>query len=325
MKKLLSLLLATLMLFSLAGCKEDAGDGQLTDKIFYVGVVQLAQHDALDAATQGFKDELEKEFSNIVVDVQNAQGDSSNCTVIANGFVNDGYDLIMANATPALLAASAATATIPVLGTSVTEYGDAFGIENFNGIVGGNVSGTSDLANLQQQADIILDLVDNVKSVGILYCRSEKNSVYQFNVVKEYLEGKGIKVVDGGFTGSEEVQQTTENLCLEVDAIYIPTDNVAANCGDTIDGVCRPLGIPVVTGEENTAIKCGIATQTIDYYELGVITAKMAGQILRGEKDIAEMPIQYYSDYYTETKKYNPTICKDLGIEVTDEYEAIEG
>lgn len=326
MKKLFKVVMALLMLLCFAGCSSD--DSQVNNdqssKVFHVGIVQIAQHDALDAATNGFIDELKKEFPDIDIDLQNASGDTAACSTIVNGFVNDGVDLIMANATPALQAAASATNSIPILGTSVTEYGIALGISDFNGVVGGNISGTSDLANLEQQAQIILDLIPNVKTVGILFCSSEDNSVYQVKVVKKYLEEKGIKVVENSFTESNDIALVTSELCSQVDAIYIPTDNAAASFGDTIDGVARNAGIPIVTGEENTAAKCGVATQSIDYYDLGVITGKMAVKILKGEANIAEMPVEYYSDYFEEIKKFNPVICEALNIEIPDNYEAIE-
>lgn len=323
MKKLLVLLLTTLLAFSLTGC---GGNGQeeTGDKGFTVGVLQFAQHPALDAATQGFIDELNKEFDNITFISENANGEVSNCATMANGFVAENVDLIMANATPALQAVTTATATIPVLGTSVTEYGIALGIDGFTGVCGGNVSGTSDLANIEQQAQMILDLVANVKTVGILYCGAEDNSKYQFEVAKKYLEGKGIKVEEGKFSESNDMAAFTQDLCSKVDAIYIPTDNAAASAAETIDGVARAAGIPIVTGEENTCVVCGIATQSIDYYELGVITGQMAGRILRGEEDIANMKVEYYSDHFEEAKKFNPELCDLFGITVPEGFEAIK-
>ena len=322
MKKLLKVLLVVLMVLTMAACsKNETSDEPLTDPIKHVGVVQLVQHDALDAATQGFKDELEKEFSNIIIDVKNASGDSANCSTIVNGFVSDGYDLILANATPALQAAVSATEDIPILGTAVTEYGVALGIENFGGTVGGNVSGTSDLAPLDGQAQMILDLIPDVKTVGIIFCSSEANSVYQVEVVTKYLEDKGITVVAEKFTDSNDISLVTQDLCDKVDAIYIPTDNQAASCSETINNITLEKKIPVICGEEGTCVACGVATLTIDYYELGVTTAKMARAILTGEKNIEEMPIQYFEN---PVKKYNPEIASALGIEIPSDYIAIE-
>ena len=322
MKKLLEVLLVVLMVLTLSACSNNqTSDEPLTDPIFKVGVVQLVQHDALDAATQGFKDELEKEFSNIVIDVKNASGDSANCSTIVNGFVSDGYDLIMANATPALQAAVAATEDIPILGTSVTEYGVALGLDNFDKVVGGNVSGTSDLAPLEDQAQMIIDLIPDAKSVGIIYCSSEANSVYQVKVVSEYLEGKGISVEAKSFVDSNDISQVVESLCSSVDALYLPTDNQVASCSETINNITLEKKIPVICGEEGTCVSSGVATLTINYYDLGVLTGRMAGQVLRGEANISEMPIQYFEN---PVKKYNADICSALGIEIPSDYIEIK-
>ena len=290
---------------------------------FRVGICQLVTHDALDAATQGFMDALTEELGadNVTFDVQNAAGDSNTCSTIANSFVADSVDLIMANATPALQAASAATADIPILGTSVTEYGVALGIDDFTGTVGGNVSGTSDLAPLDQQAQMLLELVPDAKTVGILYCSAEPNSVYQSDVVKQYLENAGLTVNVYTFADSNDVSTVTATACAECDALYIPTDNTAASCTEAINNVAEPAGIPIVTGEEGLCKGCGIATLSISYYDLGVTTGKMAAKILKGEANISEMPVEYTD----ATPKYNASICDQLGITPLDGYEAIEG
>ena len=201
---------------------------------FRVGICQLVTHDALDAATQGFMDALTEELGadNVTFDVQNAAGDSNTCSTIVNSFVADSVDLIMANATPALQAASAATADIPILGTSVTEYGVALGIDDFTGTVGGNVCGTSDLAPLDQQAAMILELFPDAKTVGLLYCSAEANSQYQVDTVKKYLEEKGVACTLYPFADSNDVAAVTQTACDASDVIYVPTDNtVAANTG----------------------------------------------------------------------------------------------
>lgn len=320
MKKLLQVLIALLTVFTLVGCSGNQ-DEPLTDPIKHVGVVQLIQHDALDAATKGFVDELNLEFSNIDIEVKNASGESANCTIIANGFVTEGRDLILAVATPALQAASAATEDIPVLGTAVTEYGVALGIDNFNGLVGNNVSGTSDLAPLDDQAQMILDLIPNVKKVGIIYCSSEANSDYQVKKVTEYLEKKGIEVDAKSFVDSNSIAQITEDLCLTCDALYIPTDNQAASCAETINNVALEKKVPIICGEEGSCKDCGVATLTIDYYELGKVTGQMAAKILKGEAKVEEMKIEYYPN---PIKKYNKEIATALGIEIPEDYIAIE-
>ena len=207
---------------------------------YTVGICQLVQHAALDAATQGFEDALTAAFGeNVTFDFQNAQGDSATCATIANGFVSSGVDLIMANATPALQAAQAATNTIPVLGTSVTEYGVALGLTDFDGTVGGNISGTSDLAPLDQQADMIVEWMPDAKKVGLLYCSAEANSQYQVDEVQKYLEEKGITATQYAFSDSNDLSSVCQKAADENDALYVPTDNtVAANTG-IVDGICR--------------------------------------------------------------------------------------
>ncbi len=317
-KKLMTLVLALALCLSLAACGGASG-GQ--KKTFNVGICQLVQHPALDAATKGFRDALEAAMpGQITFDEKNASGDQPTCATIVNGFVASNYDLILANATPALQAASSATQTIPVLGTAITEYGVALDLKNFNGTVGGNISGTSDLAPLDQQAAMFDELVPNAKKVGILYCSAEANSVYQAEVVKTALEAAGKTVTIYTFADSNDVATVTAQACGENDALYIPTDNTAATCAEAINNVAEPAGIPIVTGEENLCKGCGIATLSIDYYELGKTTGAMAAKILKGEAKIAEMPVEYYQN---PVKKYNAALCDALGITVPSGYEAI--
>ena len=302
---------------STAASASAAADGQK----FTVGICQLVQHAALDAATQGFEDALTAAFGdNVTFDFQNAQGDSATCATIANGFVSSGVDLIMANATPALQAAQAATNTIPVLGTSVTEYGVALGLDNFSGTVGGNVSGTSDLAPLDQQADMIVEWMPDAKKVGLLYCSAEANSQYQVDEVQKYLEAKGVTATQYAFSDSNDLSSVCQKAADENDTLYVPTDNtVAANTG-IVDGICRPAKKPVFAGEEGICSGCGVATLSISYYDLGYTTGEMAVKILNGESDISTMPIEYTD----VTKKYNKAICDDLGLTVPEGYEEIE-
>ncbi len=289
---------------------------------YVVGICQLVQHQALDAATQGFKDALTEALGDQVTFVeQNASNDIPTCSTIANGFVADGVDLILANATPALQAAVAATQSIPILGTAVTEYGVALDIDGFNGTVGGNISGTSDLAPLDQQAAMFSELLPDAKTIGILYCSAEANSVYQADVVKAALEKNGLTVNIYTFADSNDVATVTATACDECDALYIPTDNTAASCAEAINNVALPAGTPIIAGEEGIASGCGIATLSIDYHELGVTTGKMAAKILTGESNISEMPIEYYQN---PVKKYNAVICEQLGITVPADYTAIE-
>ena len=298
-----------------------SASGSAAGKKFTVGICQLVQHAALDAATQGFEDALTDSFGeDVTFDFQNAQGDSATCATITNGFVSAGVDLIMANATPALQAAQAATNDIPILGTSVTEYGVALGLTDFSGVVGGNISGTSDLAPLDQQAAMIVEWMPEVKKVGLLYCSAEANSQYQVDEVQKYLEEKGVVVTQYSFADSNDLSSVCQNAANENDALYVPTDNtVAANTG-IVDGICRPAKKPVFAGEEGICSGCGVATLSISYYDLGYTTGEMAVKILNGEADISSMPIEYTD----VTKKYNKTICDELGLTVPEGYVAIE-
>ncbi len=319
MKKTLSILLALAMIaalsLSLASCG-DKKDG------YTVGIVQLVQHDALDAATKGFQDALTKEFGDkVTFDYQNASGDSATCTTIVNSFVSKNVDLIMANATPALQAAASATETIPVLGTSITEYGVALEIKDFNGTVGGNISGTSDLAPLDEQAQMILDLFPETKTVGIIYCSAEVNSEYQVKTVEKFLTDKGITVTRYSFSDSNDIAAVTTSAVASSDVIYVPTDNKAADSAETIGNIVREAKKPLIAGEEGICSKCGVATLSISYYDLGYKTGEMAVKILKGESKIAEMPIEYAPT----TKKYNKAIADELGVTIPEGFVAIEG
>lgn len=328
----MTLILALAMCMSLAACgsstastMEVAPTAELVsddaDAVFTVGVCQLVQHEALDAATQGFIDTLtEKLGDKVVFDVQNAAGDSAACSTIVNSFVSKNVDLILANATAALQAAYNATATIPVLGTSITEYGVALGLDDFSGTVGGNVSGTSDLAPLTEQADMIIELFPEAKTVGLLYCSAESNSEYQVKVVEEYLTEKGLECTRFSFADSNDVASVTTKAASASDVIYIPTDNTAASCTETIGNIVLEAKTPVVAGEAGLCRGCGVATLSISYYDLGCKTGEMAAQILLGEADIAEMPIEYAN----ATKQFNPVICEELGIGAPEGYEALD-
>lgn len=318
-KKIIAIILVTATVlacvFSLASC------GKKQEK-FTVGICQLVRHEALDSATQGFKDALLKALGeeNVTFIEQNAQNDSNACSTIVTDFVSKNVDLIMANATPALQAAFNATTKIPILGTSITEYGVALGIKDFNGTVGGNVSGTSDLAPLTEQADMILELFPETKKVGLLYCSAEPNSEYQVKVIEEYLTDKGVTCTRFSFSDSNDVSAVTTTAAAQSDVIYIPTDNTAASCSETIGNIVREKKIPVIAGEQGICTGCGVATLSISYYDLGVKTGEMAAKILKGEANISEMPIEYA----TAKKMYNSAICKELGVAVPDDYTAIE-
>ena len=333
MKKLFALILAGIMCLSLVACggsdapaEDSSGDAateETTDpaaETYTVGICQLVQHVALDAATQGFMDALNEALpGQVEFDNQNASNDIPMCSTIINQFVASEVDLILANATPALQAASAATIDIPILGTSITEYGVALEIADFSGTVGGNVSGTSDLAPLDEQAAMLAEWFPDAKNVGLLYCSAEANSQYQVDVVKAELEALGYTATLYSFSDSNDLAAVTESAVAASDVIYVPTDNtVAANTG-IIDNICQPAGVPVIAGEEGICSGCGVATLSISYYDLGVATGKMAAKILTGEADIAAMPIEYAP----ATPKYNPTICEALGLTAPEGYTAI--
>lgn len=323
-KKITALVMAAAMCLSVAACgsSDNGGSGDTAKDTYTVGICQLVQHQALDAATQGFKDALKEELGDKVEFVeQNAANDIPTCGTICNGFVSDGVDLILANATPALQAATAATQSIPILGTAVTEYGVALDIKNFSGTVGGNVSGTSDLAPLDQQAAMFSELLPDAKTVGILYCSAEANSVYQADVVKAALEDKGITVKIYTFADSNDVATVTATACDECDALYIPTDNTAASCTETIGSIVRSAKTPVVAGEQGICVGCGIATLSISYYDLGYKTGEMAADILQNGADVSMMAVESAPSF---TKKYNAANAEALGLTIPADYVAIE-
>jgi len=317
MKKFVSFICVLVMLLSLTACGGSAAD----DGKYYIGICQLVTHDALDAATKGFQDAVKAKLGEdkVEFDLQNAAGDSNTCANIANAFVAAEVDLIMANATPALQTAQAATADIPILGTSVTEYGVALGITDFTGTVGGNVSGTSDLAPLKDQAAMLQEWFPDAKNVGLLYCSAEANSKYQVDTIKALLEGMGYTCEMFAFADSNDMQAVTNAACDYSDVIYVPTDNAVASSTDIIDGICRPAGVPIIAGEEGICGGCGVATLSISYYDLGYKTGEMAADILTGKADISTMAIEYAP----ATKKYNPEICEALGLTAPEGYVAI--
>lgn len=329
-KKILALLLAGAVTGTLAACGGPGGgesggspapggdDGN--GAVYVVGISQLVTHEALDAATRGFQDALNELLpGQVTFDVQNAANDPAACASIATSFVSKGVDLIMANATPALQAAAAATADIPILGTSVTEYGVALGIRDFTGTVGGNVSGTSDLAPLDQQAAMIQEWYPNAETVGLLYCAGEANSQYQVDAVQRCLEDMGYTCTQYAFADSNDVAAVCRAASDASDVLYVPTDNTAASNAPIIDNICRGV-TPVFTGEEGVCRGCGAATLSISYYDVGRRTGEMAADILTGRADVSAMAVEYAPEF---VKKYNAAVCADLGVTVPAGYEAI--
>jgi len=331
-RRLLAALLAGAMAFSLTACGSSNGDtsdsttasATASGDSYKVGICQLMQHVALDAATQGFQDKLtelvEADGKTVEFDLQNASGDSATCTTIVNGFVSSGVDLIMGNGTAALQAAQSGTADIPILGTSITDYATALDMSDWTGTTGTNISGTTDLAPLDGQAEMLKELFPDAKNVGLLYCSAEPNSAYQINTIKPMLEEMGYTCTEYAFTDSNDVASITTNACASSDVIYIPTDNTAATCTETIRNVVVPAGVPVIAGEQGICSGCGVATLSIDYYELGEMTGQMAYDILVGGQNPGEMEIQPAPTF---TKMYNESICQELGITVPEGYEAI--
>ena len=302
--------------------KGNSQDGQQSGEQSYnIGICQLVQHPALDDATKGFRDALtDKLGDKVVFDEQNANGEPATSAIICNQFVSAGVDLIMANATPALQAAQTATNAIPILGTSVTDYGTALDIDDWTGKTGKNISGTSDLAPLDDQAAMIKEIFPDAKKIGIIYCSAEPNSKYQEKIITEYLTDMGYKVQSYTFSDSNDLQTVATSAVAESDLIYVPTDNTVASNTEIIKNVTLPAKVPVIAGEEGACSGCGIATLSISYYDLGYTTGEMAYEILVNGADPAAMEIRYAPKF---TKKYNPEISELLGITFSDDYEAL--
>lgn len=340
MRKVMSLMMAAAMAASLAACGSSASEGEESSSaagtaetstqqtasgdgtVYNIGICQLVQHEALDAATQGFKDALTEKLGEdgVKFDEQNASGDTANCSTVINGFVASDVDLILANATAPLQTATQATSDIPILGTSVTDYATALDISDWTGTVGGNVSGTSDLAPLDQQAAMIQELFPDAQNVGLLYCSAEANSVYQCDVIEGYLTEAGYTVTRYAFNDTNDVTSVAQTAADASDVIYIPTDNTAASNTEAIANVVLPAKVPVVAGEEGICKGCGVATLSISYYDLGYQTGTMAYEILAEGADISTMAVEYAPNV---TKKYNAANCEALGLTMPEGYEAI--
>ena len=333
-KKLLSILMVAALAVSMTACggssdseeAEDSSAEEATEEssgeTYSIGICQLVQHEALDAATQGFEDALTELCGegNVTFDEQNAQGEHNMCATIINQFVSDDVDLILANATDPLTTAATATADIPIIGTSITDYATALQIEDWTGATGINVSGTSDLAPIDEQEAMLKELLPDAKTVGILYCSAEPNSKYQAEKFEEALDKDGIAYKEYTAADSNEIQSVVTNAVSEVDAIYIPTDNTMASNPEIVKNVCVPAGIPVIAGEQGICTGCGVATLSISYYDIGYRAGEMAYEVLANGADISTMEIEFAPEV---TKMYNKDICDELGITVPDDYEAI--
>ena len=318
MKKIVSILMVLAMVLSMAACSSEPA----ADDAYTVGICQLVQHEALDAATLGIKEALREKLGDKVTFVEhNASGDAATCVTICNQLVAEGVDLMMGNATAALQAAAAASATIPVVGTSITDYATALEIEGWTGKTGSNITGTADLAPLDEQAAMIKELFPEAKKVGILYCSAEPNSVYQSDVISGYLTDMGFEVEVFTFADSNDVANVTTAACAAADVLYIPTDNTAASCTETIANVAIPAGKAIVAGEAGICGGCGVATLSIDYYDIGYAAGEMAYEILVNGANPGDMEIQYAPEVQ---KLYNEANCTALGIEVPEGYAPLE-
>ena len=328
LNKAMSVAVAAAMMVSLGACgnsadaaKDGTQSSGASGKVYNIGICQQLEHPALDQATQGFEDVLkEKLGDNVKFDLQNAQNEQANASTIANNFVSSNVDLILANATTALQCASAATSDIPILGTSVTDYATALDMSDWTGTTGKNISGTTDLAPLDEQANCIAELFPDAKNVGIIYCSSEPNSVYQSTTIKGYLEDKGYTVKEYTFSDSNDVSAGTQSACDASDVIYIQTDNTAASCTEAINNVASPAGTPIFAGEEGLAKGCGVATLSISYYDLGYETGEMAYDILVNGADITKMEVKAAPKF---TKEYIADRADDLKVTVPDDYEKL--
>lgn len=315
MKKIISAALALVMVAAFSGCKKNGASGE---KKLKIGIIQLVEHPALDKNYQGFVDGLAEagyvNKKNIVIDYQNAQGEQANCVTIAEKLVNDHDDLIFAIATPAAQAVANITKDIPVLISSVTDPESAKLVLK-NTAPGTNVTGTSDLTPCEAQIDLLRKIVPNATKVGLIYCSSEQNSLFQIALAKAACEKVGLKYIEGSVSNSNEIQQVVTSLCGKVDAIYAPTDNMIAAGMATVAQVANENKIPTIVGEEGMVQSGGLATYGINYYELGKQTAKMAVKILKGEATPAEMPIEYLEKCDLSV---NEETAKTLGITIPE-------
>lgn len=313
------LLTAAMMMTGCGGGSDDAASGDATYK---VGIVQQMEHAALDAATQGFQDKLTELLGDdVVFDYQNAQGEQTNCTTIATKFVSDGCDLIMANATTALQSAYAATADIPIVGTSVTDYVTA-GVVDSNEAPGRNVTGVSDLSSIDAQIDVLLQFCSEDAKVAVVYCSSEPNSIYQAELAEKYLQSLDRDYAVYTVADSNEIQAVMTTAVGECDAVYIPTDNTLANNMEIVKNVTVPAGVPSFGGAEQMCAEGALSTLSISYYDLGVRAGEMAYEILVNGANPAEMPIEFVSEGIIP--KYNPEIAEALGVTVPEGMTAVE-
>ncbi|MBR5123159.1 MAG: ABC transporter substrate-binding protein [Anaerotignum sp.] len=318
--KLTALLMTAAMVMT--GCGGGSEEAASTDAKYTVGIIQQMEHAALDAATQGFQDKLTELLGDdVAFDYQNAQGEQTNCTTIATKFVSDGVDLIMANATTALQSAYAATADIPIVGTSVTDYVTA-GVVDSNEAPGRNVTGVSDLSSIDAQIDVLLQFCAEDTKVAVVYCSAEPNSIYQAELAEAYLKSLGRDYAVYTVADSNEIQAVLTNAVGECGAVYIPTDNTLANNMEIVKNVTVPAGVPSFAGAEQMCVEGALSTLSISYYDLGVRAGEMAYEILVNGANPAEMPVEFVSEGITP--KYNADIAAALGVTVPEGMATVE-
>ncbi len=314
LKKCMQIVLSSVMVMTvLAGCgsKETTGEGG----DYNVGIIQLTEHVALDSANKGFVDGLKEEGINANIDQKNAQGDQSALDTIATKFVSDNKDLVLAIATPAAQAIAGKTKDIPIVVTAVTDLEEA-GIVKSNEKPDTNVTGTSDLTPVKEQIELLVKLLPEAETVGILYCSAEDNSLFQAEIAKQEIEAQGLKYKVYTVSNSNEIQTVVESMAGDVDVIYTPTDNMIAAGMVTVSMVATDNNIPCIVGESGMVDNGGLATYGIDYYNLGKMTAKMAAKILKGEAKPEDMPVEYLEA--AECKlSVNEEIAEKLGIDLS--------
>ena len=337
MKRMLHKILPLLLISCLgllAGCggssagKAAAPETAAEDTVYEIGILQLVQHEALGQATQGFEDALTELLGedHVVFDLQNAQGDTAMCSTIANQFAADGKDLILANATPSLQACANATKEIPIVGTSITSFSSALDIEMGEGdqaLTGINVTGTNDLTPLARQAQQLHDLLPDAQHVGILYCSAEVNSVYQAEHIAITFDELNISHENFTFSDSNDLQSIVTSAVQKCDVLYIPTDNTAASNAALIDSIARPAGVPIITGDDGTCKKCGLACLAINFYDIGYRAGEMAYDILVNGTNPAQIPVEDPAEEAL-SYVYNPVIAEDLGFTFGEEYTALQ-
>lgn len=319
MKKSLKVLAAIALMAGMVGCSSNDSKGDdSAEATANVGIIQYAEHPALDAATEGFVDYLEEQGYSIPdSNIKNAQGDQSNCVTIAETLVNDNVDLIYAVATPAAQAAANKTKDIPIIVSAVTDPA-ASGLVEDNEKPGGNVTGSSDMNPIEEQMDLLKQLLPDAKKIAIMYCNAEDNSKLQAEQATKAAEALGLKVEEATVTDSNQIQQVAESLVGKVDAIYVPTDNLLAEGMSALSQVANENNLPTIVGEEGMVDNGGLATYSVDYYELGQIAGSQAVAILKGEKEAKDTAIEYMPKDKL-TLVINQSSADKLGITIPDD------